>query len=92
MHNVNSMSTFGAHPKEFELEQIKPVINNLTTIIKWFSKYSDSQTTGKPIVKKEPYSTTTVKRIKPRKKLVVISGLILASVVIVLALIKICIA
>lgn len=39
MLSVNSMSTFGAHPKEFELKQIKPVLINLTTIIEWYITY-----------------------------------------------------
>jgi len=38
MQNVNSMSTFGAHPKDFEPEQVKPVLHNLKTIIKWHLK------------------------------------------------------
>src|SRR5210317_1842892 len=33
MHNLNSLSTFGAHPKDFDPEQVKPVLNNLTIII-----------------------------------------------------------
>ena len=39
MLNVNSMSTFGAHPKEFELKQVKPVLSNLETIIGWYVSY-----------------------------------------------------
>ena len=42
MQNVNSMSTFGAHPKEFELIQLKPVLLNLTTIIEWYISYSNA--------------------------------------------------
>jgi tetratricopeptide (TPR) repeat protein len=39
MHSLNSLSTFGAHPKEFDPEQVKPVLLNLTTVIKWYLKY-----------------------------------------------------
>jgi len=39
MHSLNSLSTFGAHPKEYEPEQVKPVLNNLSTILKWYLKY-----------------------------------------------------
>jgi tetratricopeptide (TPR) repeat protein len=39
MHSLNSLSTFGAHPKEYEQEQVKPVLLNLTTVIKWYLKY-----------------------------------------------------
>jgi adenylate cyclase len=42
MHGLNSMSTYGTHPKDFDPEQVKPVLNNLATIIKWYVKYADS--------------------------------------------------
>ena len=43
MHGLNTLSTFGAHPKEFDPEQVKPVLNNLTTIVKWYLKYKNLQ-------------------------------------------------
>src|SRR4030066_1627890 len=39
MDGLKSLSTFGAHPKDFDPEQVKPVLNNLTIIIKWYLKY-----------------------------------------------------
>ena len=42
MEGLNSLSTFGAHPKDFDPEQVKPVLNNLATIIKWFLKYKST--------------------------------------------------
>jgi TolB-like protein len=44
MHSLNSLSTFGTHPKDFDQEQVKPVLNNLATIIRWYLKYKESQT------------------------------------------------
>ncbi len=44
MHSLNSLSTFGAHPKEFDPEQVKPVLLNLTTVIKWYLKYKAEKT------------------------------------------------
>jgi TolB-like protein len=44
MHSLNSLSTYGTHPKDFEVEQVKPVLNNLFVIIKWYLKYKESQT------------------------------------------------
>jgi TolB-like protein/Tfp pilus assembly protein PilF len=41
MQGLNTLSTFGAHPKEFDPEQVKPVLNNLSTIIKWYLKYNN---------------------------------------------------
>ena len=35
MQSLNSLSTFGVHPKDFDPRQVKPVLNNLTTIIDW---------------------------------------------------------
>ena len=39
MEGLNSLSTFGAHPKDFDPEQVKPVLSNLAIIIKWYLKY-----------------------------------------------------
>ncbi|MBA7530122.1 Lipopolysaccharide assembly protein B [subsurface metagenome] len=41
MLNLNSLSTYGAHPKEFDPEQVRPVLINLSTIIKWYLKYKN---------------------------------------------------
>jgi adenylate cyclase len=40
MHGVNTLSTYGAHPKDFDPEQVKPVLNNLAIVIKWYMKFS----------------------------------------------------
>jgi len=42
MHGLNDLSTYGAHPKDFDPEQIKPVLNNLDIIIKWYLKYKET--------------------------------------------------
>jgi tetratricopeptide (TPR) repeat protein len=39
MHGLNELSTYGAHPKDFDPEQVKPVLNNLAIIVKWYLKY-----------------------------------------------------
>jgi len=41
MQNLNSLSAYGAHPKEFDPEQVRPVLINLSTIIKWYLKYKN---------------------------------------------------
>lgn len=48
MGNLNSLSAFGAHPKEFELRQVKPVLLNLTTIIEWYIHFLESGDYKKP--------------------------------------------
>jgi len=39
MHGLNELSAYGAHPKDFDPEQVKPVLNNLDIIIKWYLRY-----------------------------------------------------
>lgn len=41
MQGLNTLSTFGTHPKDFDPEQVKPVLNNLLIIIKWYLRYKD---------------------------------------------------
>ncbi|RLD61973.1 MAG: hypothetical protein DRI95_13600 [Bacteroidetes bacterium] len=41
MLNLNSISTYGAHPKEFDPRQVRTVLINLTTIIEWYLNYKD---------------------------------------------------
>jgi TolB-like protein/tetratricopeptide (TPR) repeat protein len=41
MDHLNGLSNYGAHPKDFDREQVKPVLNNLSTIIKWYCKSKD---------------------------------------------------
>jgi TolB-like protein len=39
MHSLNSLATYGAHPKDFDPEQVKPVLSNLSIITKWYLKH-----------------------------------------------------
>jgi non-specific serine/threonine protein kinase len=41
MDHVNSMSAYGTHPKEFDPQQVRPVLINLTTILNWYLNYHD---------------------------------------------------
>lgn len=50
MDHVNSLSTFGTHPKDFDPEQVKPVLNNLDIIIKWYTKYKGLREAERSIV------------------------------------------
>ncbi len=43
MNNINSISTFGAHPKEYDPEQVKPVLLDLATTLKWYLRYRGHQ-------------------------------------------------
>ena len=94
MHGLNDLSTFGAHPKEFEPEQVRPVLIHLTTIIKWYLKYKD-QKPGITVREKDEehvdekpvgvFENVTV--VKPKNKpVIIVSGILLIAVIIVLAL------
>ena len=68
MHGLNELSTYGAHPKDFDPEQVKPVLNNLDIIIKWYLKYKNIITVvkteddeGKIRLRKEPLEEVTIK-------------------------------
>jgi TolB-like protein len=50
MHGLNELSTYGAHPKDFDPAQVKPVLNNLGVVIMWYQKYKGFQI----VVKLEP--------------------------------------
>jgi len=47
MISLNSMANYGAHPKDFDPEQVKPVLNNLAIIIKWYLKFKDFKIVSK---------------------------------------------
>jgi len=68
MHGLNELSTYGAHPKDFDPEQVKPVLINLGIIIKWYLKYKDSQINEKPRVEEVKYES----KLPPEKSIVVL--------------------
>jgi TolB-like protein/Tfp pilus assembly protein PilF len=92
MEGLNTLSTFGTHPKDFDPEQVRPVLINLSTIIKWYVKHKDSQIIGhgKPeedrIESKEKVETK--ERITNSKKRLIflLSGILLVAVIAVVAL------
>jgi TolB-like protein/tetratricopeptide (TPR) repeat protein len=93
MHGLNELSTYGTHPKDFDPEQVKPVLINLDIIIKWYLKYKETGTglKAKPSaeIRQEIKSTEDVKKsiTIPKRRLVgLLSGLILLIVVVVAAL------
>jgi hypothetical protein len=82
MLNLNSLSAYGAHPKDFDSKQVKPVLNNLTTIIEWYLKYKKNKIQDKPeenvddIVSDLEVYNKDIPKLKTRLVLL-ISGLIL---------------
>jgi len=91
MHGLNDLSTYGAHPKDFDPEQVKLVLINLDIIIKWYLKYKE---TGKSIkasptekIRREIKSAEDIKKSVTisRKRLAGILGGAIAIIVIVFA-------
>jgi TolB-like protein len=92
MDHLNSLSTYGTHPKEFDPEQVKPVLNNLSTIIKWYLKYKDTHIGNKAKAEEKTHEgkspdDSTDKARKSKKKLIIIfSGLLLACIAVIVVL------
>ncbi len=92
MDNLNSLSTYGTHPKDFDPEQVKPVLNNLAVIIKWYLKYKDKLTISKVKTEEPKYESKgtvdTKEGINKSKKRLILflSGLFLVVVIIIAAL------
>jgi TolB-like protein/cytochrome c-type biogenesis protein CcmH/NrfG len=40
MQGLNSLSSFGTHPKDFDPEQVKPALSNLQIVLKWYMEFS----------------------------------------------------
>jgi TolB-like protein/Tfp pilus assembly protein PilF len=89
MQYLNSLSTFGAHPKDFDPEQIKPVLNNLIIIIKWYLKY---KTEKAELVRNEKVTEHTDERSadikepihihKSRKRpFIIVSGILIVAII-----------
>lgn len=93
MHSLNSLSTFGTHPKDFDQEQVKPVLNNLVIIIRWYLKYQETQSKGKvpPDTQKGSDRTSTLVKGKTQsktKRILIYSVTILIVVAAVLVIVK----
>jgi TolB-like protein len=93
MHGLNELSTYGAHPKDFDPEQVKPVLINLEIIIKWYLKYRKTVTIIKAKSTKEikqgiKNNEDVKKNLQiPKGKLIgIVSALILIIVIVIAVL------
>jgi TolB-like protein/Tfp pilus assembly protein PilF len=92
MQNLNSLSAFGAHPKDFDPRQVKPVLLDLTTSLDWYIKYLEAQSTavtepGVPgKIRKEPAGVKKV-AIGSKKRILLVSSILLVLAVIYVTLI-----
>ena len=59
MHGLNDLSTYGAHPKDFDPVQVRPVLINLSIILNWYLKNKNLQVAIKAdVVKSETIQQT----------------------------------
>jgi len=68
MYGLNDLSTYGAHPKAFDPEQVKPVLNNLDIIIKWYLKYKEFNIIDKLLVEEIEF----ISKQAPEKSIIVL--------------------
>jgi len=92
MQNLNSFSTFGAHPKDFDPRQVKPVLLDLTTVLEWYLNYMKAREsleieTGAAKGKREESTGLRKATVKPARRIIMIAGAVLAGAVIILSLI-----
>jgi TolB-like protein len=92
MEGLNTLSTFGTHPKDFDPQQVRPILLNLATIIKWYVKYKDTQIISQAKPEEIKYESkeqvdTREGINKPKKKLILmLSGLLLVMAIVIVAL------
>jgi len=93
MHGLNTLSTFGTHPKDFDPEQVKPVLNNLLIIVKWYLGYKDPGTFSKLKAEEEKFRSgqagvlTKIDRRLRKKTLLLISGVLFSVIITFTALV-----
>jgi TolB-like protein len=92
MHGLNELSTYGAHPKDFDPRQVRTTLINLYTIIEWYFKYKEIDIKGEeeiPFkgesleeVKKEVRIEEQEKPVKsPKNKL--LSGVLITAILVI---------
>lgn len=69
MHGLNSLSTYGAHPKDFDPDQVKPALSNLAIIMKWYLNYKGIEVLTKPSLAEQEVITEEGKQITDTTKL-----------------------
>jgi TolB-like protein len=72
MLGVNSLSNYGAHPKDFDPAQVKPVLSNLAIVLKWYLKFKDPSLLAKPIEKEKEHVYFTTKVSESEKSIAVL--------------------
>jgi TolB-like protein len=69
MHGLNSLSTYGAHPKDFDPDQVKPALSNLAIIMKWYLTSKGIEISTKPSLVEQEVIAVEGKHLKDTTKL-----------------------
>jgi len=91
MQNLNSLSTFGAHPKDFDPRQVKPVVLDLTTVLEWYLKYIEDHESfvdepGSPEEKRKEPASLIKGRLKLGKRIIMGIRVLLVTAIIIVSL------
>lgn len=86
MLSLNSMATYGAHPKDFDPEQVRPVLNNLTIIIKWYLKYKDFKVVSNTAFSEEKKESAHIRLTTPARKKKPWAAILIILVLVLVAL------
>ena len=91
MQNLNSLSTFGTHPKDFDPRQVKPVLLDLATVLEWYMKCIVAQKTEITTpdllkAKREKYVLFNRTIPKPGIGIILAGSILLAGAIIILSL------
>ena len=86
MHGLNELSTYGAHPKDYDPVQVKPVLNNLFIVLKWYVGYKDLMLNNLKTAREESWvveNETQVKKapFKRIKASILLQGLFLTLII-----------
>ena len=95
MHGLNTLSTFGTHPKDFDPKQVRTTLINLETVIEWYLQYKGLDFNGGEeiqfrgesleVVEKEVKSEEREKpTISPKQKL--LSGVLITAILVIAAI------
>jgi hypothetical protein len=95
MHGLNTLSTFGTHPKDFNPKQVRTTLINLETVIEWYLQYKGLDFNGGEeiqfrgesleVVEKEVKSEEREKpTISTKQKL--LSGVLITAILVIAAI------
>ena len=95
MHGLNELSTYGAHPKDFDPKQVRTTLINLETIIEWYFKYKGIDIKGEEEVQFKGESLEEVKKeagiekqVRPARspKQKLLSGVLIIAILVMAAI------